>query len=78
MYDTDISHTALSAITDKIIPEVKERQSLPLEDLYIIIWLGAMHYKVKEDPRMNSHVVYNIIGIDRHGYKTLLGIRFSK
>ncbi|MCX2454392.1 transposase, partial [Pedobacter sp. PLR] len=34
MYDTDISHTTLSAITDKIIPEVKEWQSRPLEDLY--------------------------------------------
>lgn len=78
MYDTDISHTTLSAITDKIIPEVKEWQSRPLEDLYTIVWLDAMHYKVKEDHRMISHAVYNIIGIDRHGYKTLLGMYVSQ
>lgn len=78
MYDTDISHATLSAITDKIIPEVKEWQSRPLEDLYTIVWLDAMHYKVKEDHRMISHAVYNIIGIDRHGYKALLGMYVSQ
>lgn len=78
IYDTDISHATLSAITDKIIPEVKEWQSRPLDDLYTIVWLDAMHYKVKEDHRMVSHAVYNIIGIDRHGYKTLLGMYVSQ
>ena len=78
MYDTDISHATLSAITDKIIPEVKEWQSRPLDDLYTIVWLDAMHYKVKEDHCMISHAVYNIIGIDRYGYKTLLGMYVSQ
>ena len=73
MYDTDISHSTLSAITDKIIPEVKEWQSRPLEEPYTIVWLDAMHYKVKEDHRMVSHAVYNIPGIDRHVHKELLG-----
>lgn len=78
MYDTDISHTTLSAITDKVIPEVKEWQSRPLEELYTIVWLDAMHYKVKEDHRMVSHAVYNILGIDRHGHKELLGMYVSQ
>lgn len=78
MYDTDISHTTLSAITDKIIPEVKEWLSRPLESLYTIVWLDAMHYKVKEDHRMVSHAVYNILGINRHGHKELLGMYVSQ
>lgn len=78
MYDTEISHTTLSAITDKIIPEVKEWQSRPLEELYTIVWLDAMHYKVKEDHRMVSHAVYNILGIDRYGHKELLGMYISQ
>jgi len=78
MYDTDISHATLSAITDKIIPEVKEWQSRPLEELYTIVWLDAMHYKVKEDHRMVSHAVYNILGIDRHGRKELIGMYVSQ
>lgn len=78
MYDTEISHTTLSTITDKIIPEVKEWQSRPLEELYTIVWLDAMHYKVKEDHRMVSHAVYNILGIDRHGRKELIGMYVSQ
>jgi putative transposase len=78
MYDTEISHATLSAITDKIIPEVKEWQSRQLEDLYTIVWLDAMHYKVKEDHRMVSHAVYNILGINRHGHKELLGMYVSQ
>ncbi|WP_439698178.1 IS256 family transposase [Mucilaginibacter sp. AW1-7] len=78
MYDTEISHSTLSAITDKIIPEVKEWQSRPLDELYTIVWLDAMHYKVKEDHRMVSHAVYNILGIDRNGHKELLGMYVSQ
>lgn len=78
MYGTEISHSTLSAITDKIIPEVKEWQSRPLEELYTIVWLDAMHYKVKEDHRMVSHAVYNILGIDQYGHKELLGMYVSQ
>src|SRR5690606_23602664 len=60
MYDTDISHATLSAITDRVIPEVKEWQSRPLDRLYTIVWMDAMHYKVKEDHRVVSRAVYNI------------------
>ncbi len=41
MYDTDISAGTLSAITDKVIPLVKEWQVRPLEDTYCIVWLDA-------------------------------------
>ena len=78
MYDTEVSHSTLSAITDKIIPEVKEWQSRPLDELYTIVWMDAMHYKVKEDHRMVSRAVYNILGIDRHGHKELLGMYVSQ
>ena len=44
MYDADISHSTLSAITDRIIPAIKEWQARPLESLYCIVWLDAMHY----------------------------------
>ena len=78
MYDTDVSHSTLSAITDRIIPEVKEWQSRSLDTLYPIVWMDAMHYKVKEDHRVVSRAVYNILGIDRHGHKELLGMYVSE
>ncbi len=48
MYDTDISHSVLSQITDKIIPNVKAWQRHPLESMYCIVWLDAMHFKLEK------------------------------
>ncbi len=43
MYNTDISHTVLSQITDAIIPDIKAWLSRPIESMYCIVWLDAMH-----------------------------------
>ena len=78
LYDTDISAGTLSAITDKIIPLVKEWQVRPLEDTYCIVWLDGMHYKVKQDGRVQSRCVYNILGITTEGRKEILGMYVSE
>jgi putative transposase len=78
MYDTDISHTVLTQITDKIIPDVKEWQSRPLEAVYTIVWLDAMHLKVKEDSKVITKALYNILGVDTEGKKQILGVYFSE
>ncbi len=78
MYDTEISAATLSAITDKVIPLVKEWQNRPLEPLYCIVWLDAMYYKVKEDGRVINRCVYNILGINAEGRKDLLGMYISE
>ena len=78
MYDTDISHTVLSQITDRIIPDVKAWQNRPLEPLYCIVWLDAMHYKVKVDGKIVHKALYNILGINKNGQKEILGIYLSE
>lgn len=78
MYDTDISHTVLTQITDKIIPDVKEWQSRPLEAVYTIVWLDAMHLKVKEEGKVITKALYNILGVDTEGKKQILGVYFSE
>jgi transposase-like protein len=76
-YDTDISAATLSAITDKVIPTVKEWQQRPLEGLYCIVWMDAMSYKVKEEGRTQARCVYNILGINKEGRKEVLGMYVS-
>lgn len=76
-YDTDISATTLSSITDKVIPLVKEWQQRPLESLYCMVWLDAMFYKVKEEGRTQTRCVYNILGINKEGRKEVLGMYVS-
>lgn len=78
MYDADISHSTLSAITDRIIPAIKEWQARPLESVYCIVWLDAMHYKVKDEGRIVSRAVYHILGINSEGRKDLLGMYVSE
>lgn len=78
MYDTEISHTVLSQITDKIIPEIKAWQNRPLEEVYPIIWLDAIHFKVKEDGKVTHKALYNILGINKTGHKEILGIYISE
>ena len=73
MYDTDISHTVLSEITDRVIPELKEWQNRPLDAVYCIVWLDAMHFKVREDGRVKQKALYNIMGITPSGHKEVLG-----
>lgn len=79
MYDTDISHTVLSEVTDRVIPAIRLWQAHELEDIYTIVWLDAMYYKVKNE---NGHVVtrclYNVLGINLEGRKHLLGMYVSE
>lgn len=78
MYDVEISHATLSEITERVIPQVKEWQSRPLESLYTIVWLDAMHYKVRDGGRVVPRAVYNVLGVNRYGYKELIGMYVSE
>lgn len=78
MYDMRISHDTLSSITERIIPLVKEWQSRPLEQLYCIVWLDAMHYKVKDQGKTQNRAVYNVLGITKEGRKELIGVYVSE
>lgn len=77
MYDTDISATTLTAITDRVIPRLKEWQNRPLESLYCIVWLDAMYYKVREEGRVVTRCLYNILGVNADGKKEVLGCYIS-
>jgi len=78
MYDVNISHSTLSEITERIIPKVKEWQCRPLDSIYTIVWLDAMHYKVKDEGKVSSRAVYNVLAIDKNGYKDLIGMYVSE
>ena len=78
MYDVDISHDALSEITDRVIPMVKEWQNRPLEAVYPIVWLDAMHYKVRDGGKVVSRAVYNILALNVEGRKDLIGMYISE
>ena len=58
MYDIDISDSTISRITDKILPIVKEWQERPLEEVYAVVFMDAIHYHVRSEGRIVKRAVY--------------------
>lgn len=61
----------------KILPDILEWQQRPLESVYPVMWLDAMHFKVREHGKVVTKAVYNILGVNRDGEKQVLGIYFG-
>ena len=78
MYGINVSTATISAVTDKIIDEVKQWQQRPLESHYPLVWLDAIHYKVKEDGRYKQKAVYTILALNLEGQKEILGLYLSE
>ncbi len=69
MYGLEISDSTISRITDRILPIAKEWQSRPLESIYAVIYMDAIHYHVRQDGRIIKKAVYIAIGINLEGIK---------
>ena len=74
LYVIGMSADMVSKITGRILPEIKEGQSHPLNPVYPIIFMDCIHYKAREDGRILSHAAYIILGVTLDGYKDFLNI----
>ena len=74
MYGISLSDGVLNSITDRIIPVIREWQSRPLERLYAIVWLDAIHFKIREDGKVITKAVYTVLGVNLKGQKEILGL----
>lgn len=77
MYGIEISDGTLSSITNRILPEIKEWQNRPLDTVYPVIWLDAMHFKVRENGAVKPKAIYSILGVTLDGQKEVIGIYFG-
>jgi putative transposase len=78
MYGLDVSSAKISLITDKLIPVITEWRNRPLEAVYPIVFLDAMHFKVREDGKVVSKAFYSILGVNKDGRKDILGLYLSE
>ena len=67
LYDIDISDSTISRITDKILPIIKEWQERPLEEVYAVVFMDAIHYHVRSEGRIVKRAVYIALGINMNG-----------
>ena len=77
IYGLAISDATLTAITDRIIPQIKDWQNRVLESVYPVVWMDAMHYKVRENGKVISKAIYSVLGVTIDGQKEVLGIYFG-
>ena len=73
IYGVEVSQATISAITDKLLPQIAEWRSRPLESIYAVVFLDAMFFKAKVENKMVTKVIYNIMGINQSGHKEILG-----
>ena len=73
-YDYKNKDTDNSRITDKILPIAKEWQQRPLESVYAVVFMDAIHYHVRSEGQIVKKAVYIAIGIDLDGRKDVLGM----
>lgn len=74
IYGIETSPTLISNITNKLMPLVREWQNRPLMSTYAIVFLDAIHYKVKQEGSIVNKAAYVSIGVDLDGHKDVLGI----
>lgn len=77
-YGSKISKETISNITEKVWDEIKDWRNRTLDEVYAIVWMDALHYKVRNDKgSAESRAIYNVIGIEKTGHKDLLGMYVS-
>ena len=74
LYGIEVSAEMVSKITDKILPEIKEWQSRPLNPIYPFIFMDAIHYKIREDGRIINRAAYVVLGVTVDGIKDILSV----
>lgn len=72
MYGVELSTAQLSIITEQVRGDIEKWQKRPLKSFYILIYLDAIHFKVRENGRVITKAVYTVYGVDADGYRDIL------
>lgn len=78
LYGLEVSIAKISQITDKLLPVITQWRNRPLDSVYPIVFLDAMHFKVRVEGKVVSKAIYSILGINKDGHKDVLGMYLSE
>lgn len=78
LYGLSISAGKISAITDKVLPEIQAWRRRQLRSMYAVVYLDAVHFKVRYEGRYTSRAFYTVYGIDAEGQRDLLGLYINE
>lgn len=74
MFGVSLSAGQISAITDQVLPVIQKWRTRPLLPFYSVIYLDAIHFKVRHEGKYGVRAFYTVYAIDAHGQRDLLGL----
>lgn len=74
IYGFDVSEGFISDVTDKLLPQIEDWQNRPLDEIYPIVYIDAIHYSVRDNGVIRKLAAYVILGINTEGKKEVLSI----
>ena len=77
-HNIELSQPAISSMTDKVFPFIKDWQMRPLSPCYPILYMDGIHFKVRDAGKIISKVAYVALGFNINGQKDILGIWVSE
>ncbi|MBQ1710067.1 MAG: IS256 family transposase [Treponema sp.] len=78
IYGFDVSEGFISDVTDKILPQIEEWQNRPLDEIYPVIYIDAIHYSVRDNGIITKKAAYVILGINCEGHKEVLSLAIGE
>ena len=78
IYGFEASEGFISDVTDKILPQIEDWQNRPLEEVYPVVYIDAIHYSVREDGVIRKLAAYVILGLTLEGKKEVLSIQIGE
>lgn len=74
IYGFETSEGFISDVTDKILPQIEDWQNRPLDEVYPVIYIDAIHYSVRDNGVIKKLAAYVILGLTCEGRKDVLTI----
>jgi putative transposase len=74
IYQVEVSPGLISTVTDEVIDDVKAWQNRQLDEVYPIVYLDALQFKVRDGGHVRNKAIYVAIGVGLDGLKEVLGL----
>ena len=78
IYGFEASEGFISDVTDKLLPQIEDWQKRPLDEVYPVVYIDAIHYSVRDNGVIRKLAAYVILGISADGYKEVLTIQVGE
>lgn len=78
LYGIEVSPAFITSVTDKVVPRLREWQERPLQAIYPLVWMDAVHFKVRHEGRVQTRALYVVLGFNSFGQKDVLGLYIAE